>query len=140
MLRYVKLLIRLRRRHRSLSRNSFLTGTPIPGRGVPDVSWHGARLNDPGWDDPTGRMLAYTLAGWDEGEDDLHVILNMCDATCEAELPSIPDRTWYLAVDTSHPEPEDIVEPLSQQRYDRPMYEVGPRSMVVLEARNTRPG
>jgi glycogen operon protein len=136
MLRFVKQLIRLRRRHRSLTRNSFLTGKSIPARGIPDVVWHGARLHEPGWDDPTCRMLAYTLAGLDETEDDLHIVLNMCEASRDVELPSLPGRGWYLAVDTSHAEPEDIIEPEAQVVFDRPIYHVGPRSVVVLEARN----
>ena len=138
MLRFVKQLVRLRRRHRSLSRNSFLTGKPIPGRAIPDIEWHGARLTDPGWDDPTGRLLVYTLAGLDDDEEDLHIILNMCEAACEVERPSIPGRAWFLAVDTSRPEPDDIVEPDSQQLCDLPVYRVGPRSIVVLEARRNQ--
>jgi glycogen operon protein len=40
--------------------------------------WHGCLLGQPGWSDPSSRVLAFTLAG--VGEDpDLHVILNMDD-------------------------------------------------------------
>jgi glycogen operon protein len=137
MLRCVKALIRLRKRHASLNRDSFLSGRPVPGRNLPDIAWHGARLDEPGWDDPNGRLLAYTLAGLEAAEPDLHVILNMSDIECEVELPAIPERTWHRAVDTFLPEPDDIVEPEAQQPYTRPVYQSGPRSIVVLEARPT---
>lgn len=135
MLRFVKQLIRLRRRHRSLTRNSFLSGKPVPGRGLPDVAWHGVRLHEPGWDDPTIRLLAYTLAGLDDDEEDLHIILNMCEAPRDIELPVLPDRDWYRAVDTSLPSPDDIAEQAVQPVVGGALYHVGPRSVVVLEGR-----
>ena len=54
-------------------------------RGLADVAWHGTRLLSPGWNDPSSRILAFTLAGFPgSGEDDgqahdvdLHVILNL---------------------------------------------------------------
>jgi glycogen operon protein len=138
MFRFVRLLIGLRQRHRSLTRNTFLNGNPVPGRGLPDVSWHGARLNQPGWEDPTARLVAYTLAGLDEDEDDLHVILNMCEASRDVELPPIAGRRWHLAVDTALSEPDEIVAPTNQTVFDQPVYHVHPRSVVVLEARGLR--
>lgn len=135
MLRFVKRLIRLRRRHRSLTRNSYLTGKPVPGRGMPDIEWHGTRLREPGWDDPTARLLAYTLAGRDAAEDDLHVILNMSDGSQEVAIPAIAGRAWHIAIDTTAAEPDDIFEPASQPLYEGSRYRAGPRSIVVLEAR-----
>ena len=41
MLRFVRELIALRRRHPCLTANRFFTGAPVPGRGLPDISWHG---------------------------------------------------------------------------------------------------
>jgi glycogen operon protein len=138
MLRFVKHLIGLRRRHPSLTRNSFLTGKPVPGRKLADVTWHGMRLHEPGWDDPTRRLLAFTLAAVAEGEAHLHVVLNMCEASRDIELPTIPGCEWYRAVDTARPEPEDILEPTSQPVIELPVYHAGARSVVVLEARPGR--
>jgi pullulanase/glycogen debranching enzyme len=45
MLEFVRGMIALRRRHSSLVRNAFFTGKSIPGRNIPDVAWHGIRLN-----------------------------------------------------------------------------------------------
>ena len=102
---------------------------------MPDIEWHGTRLREPGWDDPSARLLAYTLAGLDAAEDDLHVILNMSDVSQEFAIPVIAGRTWHVAIDTSSAEPDDIFEPASQPLFESPSYRVGPRSIVVLEAR-----
>lgn len=138
MLRFVQQLIALRKRHPSLMRNEFLTGQTLPGRGIPDISWHGAKLGEPGWDDPNGRFLALTLAGLTDDEEDLHVLLNMSDATIEAELPVIPGRIWHQAVDTSKTGGDDIVELSKQTPHLSPAYHVRPRSLAVLEARSPR--
>lgn len=138
MRRYVTLLIRLRRRHPSLTRNTFLNGKILPQRGIPDVVWHGIRLHEPGWDDPTNRLLAYTLAGLDSVEPDLHIILNMSEVTHECALPVVPHRVWHLAVDTFRSEPEDIILPEAQCPYDPPSYAARPHSVVVLEGRDRR--
>ena len=63
MLRFVKELIALRRRHPNLNRREFLTGEQVSGRGLPDIAWHGYRLDEPLWFDYSAQYLAYTLAG-----------------------------------------------------------------------------
>jgi glycogen operon protein len=105
MLRFVRCMIALRRRHPILMRRRFLTGEPVGERGIPDLSWHGARLDAPPWDDPEAQVLAFTLAATTEGEADLHVLLNMSEASVEMELPDIPGRTWQRALDTWLPSP-----------------------------------
>ena len=109
MLRFVRDLIAFRRRHQCLTANRFFHGGPLPGRGLPDVAWHGARLDAPGWGDANGRMLAVTIAGSGE-EEDLHLILNMAEAAIDVELPRIADRTWHVAIDTARESPLDVME------------------------------
>ncbi len=135
MLRFVREMIALRRRHLSLNRNQFLTGEIIPGRGIADIAWHGVRLDEPPWGDGGARFLAYTLAGIAHDEEDLHVILNMSDSAVEAPLPLLSGRCWCLAVDTSKSSPEDIKAPGMQRPHEGTAYRCGPRSVVVLEAR-----
>jgi len=134
MLRFVREMIALRKRHPSLRRRRFLTGRPRPGDDRPDVEWHGERLHEPRWDDPAARLLAFTLAGTSEGEAPLHVILNMSDAPRTAELPRLGGRGWGRAVDTSLPPPLDIARPGEQPPAGGDHYVVPPRSVVVLEA------
>jgi glycogen operon protein len=135
MLRFVREFIELRRRHPCLTSNRFFHGRPVPGRDLPDIAWHGARLHAPGWFDPNGRMLAFTIAGTGE-EEDLHVILNMAEAAIDVEVPRIAGRTWHVAVDTARESPFDVVERTRQAPYAGPRYHAIAHSVVVLEARS----
>ena len=134
MLRFVRELIALRRRHPCLTANRFFHGRPVPGRKRPDIAWHGARLGAPGWNDPNGRLLAATLAGTGE-EEDLHMIFNMAEAAIDVEIPRIANRTWHVAIDTARESPFDVVEPVRQMPHTGPRYRTSARSVVVLEAR-----
>jgi len=62
MLRFVKQMIALRKRHPSIMRRRFLTGGVIEGKNMADVSWHGTEINKPLWNNPDARILAFTLA------------------------------------------------------------------------------
>jgi len=134
-LRFARELIRLRRRHRSLRRQRFLTGKPGSGEGgLPDIRWHGPAGGAPEWSDPSSRWLAFTLAGREAAEPTLHVILNMGTESREALLPDPGDAAWHRAVDTSLPAPGDISPPDQQEKIGSPRYRVAGRSVVVLEA------
>jgi glycogen operon protein len=135
MLRFTREAIALRRRHPCLTVNRFFDGQPLPGRDIPDIAWHGVALEQPPWQAGDGRLLRFTVAGLDEAEEDLHVILNMSDRAAEFELPVIPGRRWHLAMDTARAAPADIV-PRERQRPQRTSaYRVAAHSVVVLEAR-----
>jgi glycogen operon protein len=112
--RFWKLLIDFRKRHASLRRDTFL--------GPEDVRWHGCLLDAPGWNDPSSRVLAFTLA-------DVHVILNMDDQPLDFELPPGP---WRRAFDTSLPSPADAAEAGAEPAVDGAAYPAAPRSAVVL--------
>ena len=134
MLRFVRHMIALRRRHPALRRRRFLTGRPVPGRALPDVSWHGEGLEPPDWHDSHARRLAFTLAAQEPREADLHVIVNLADSATQRPLPEVPGRRWQLAVDTAAGLPGDIVPPHRQQVLPPGALNVAPRSVVVLEA------
>jgi glycogen operon protein len=134
MLRFTREMIALRRRHASLLCNRFYTGKLVPERGIPDIAWHGTRLNQPPWDDAGARMLAFTIAGIERGEADIHAVLNMSEESIEVELPALPGRLWHLAVNTADPPPDDVIEPSRQSVVPALAYRVRPRSVVVLEA------
>jgi len=135
MLRYTRELIALRRRHTCLTTNRFFDGKPVPGRGLPDIAWHGVRLAEAPWIDPQGRLLRYTLAGLSNDEEDLHVILNMSDDAVEVELPAIQGRRWHVALDTALASPDDVVSHEAQSACSGASYLSRARSVVVLEAR-----
>jgi glycogen operon protein len=99
------------------------------------VTWHGQKLNDPHWGDAGAQVLAYTLAGVGEMEEDLHIMLNMSDKVVEMELPIIPGLRWHCAVDTSQPPPADIPDAADQPKVGGNTYSLSARSVVVLEGR-----
>jgi isoamylase len=134
MLRFVREMIALRQRHPSLRRPHFLTGRPAPGATLPDVAWHGERLNEPPWQDASARALAFTLAGARDGETPLHVILNMFDAARTFALPRLAGYAWRRALYTALASPLDIVLPKQQTAILDEHYDAPARSVVVLEA------
>ncbi len=135
MLRYTRELIALRRRHPSLLANRFYDGRPVPGRGLPDIAWHGERLGALPWNQPEGRILRFTIAGHSADEEDLHVCLNASDRAIVADLPVVPGRRWHVALDTARPPPDDVLPPERQRPHAAPCCEVAARSVVVLEGR-----
>ena len=134
MLRFMRELIALRRRHPSLRRRRFLTGRRAPGATLPDVSWHATHLNQPPWFDSQARQLAFTLAGLTPAEPPLHAMFNLGWDPCTFELPVLPQRRWHRAVDTALAPPEEISPPAQQTVVADTHYRAQPRSVVVLEA------
>lgn len=133
MLAFVQGMIRLRQRHPTLRRARFLTGRHEPGQELADITWHGTELEAPPWDDADACHIAFTLAGMDEGEPPLHIVLNMAEGALEFALPQIPGRQWHRAVDTA--EAPGIYEPGSQAALNDARLRVGGRSVLALESR-----
>ena len=137
MLRFVRGLIALRKRHLSLRRRRFLTGAPRNGSELPDVVWHGSRLGEPCWTNPESRNLAFSLAPARRGEDLLYVAANMEGTARHFELPRHPGWVWHTAVDTGAVSPTDLVVPHDQVPLSQAELVVRSRSLVVLEGRRT---
>jgi glycogen operon protein len=135
MLRFVRELIALRKRHPSLQRRRFLSGQPRNGARLPDISWHGPDGSLPQWDDPDGRALAFTLAGIAEGEEDLQVLINTGGGSRSFNLVESRGRTWHLALDTAAEAPGEIAAPQEQSPWAQDRYRVTAHSLVVLEGR-----
>jgi isoamylase len=133
MLRFFQMMIALRKKHQSLRRARYFSGVTNE-RGLADITWHGCKLNAPGWDNRDSRALAFTLAGF-EGEADLHVMLNMFWEDLEFELPSLNGRGWYRQVDTAEPTPADIVEDNQATAVIEPVFTVKGRSLVVMTSK-----
>jgi isoamylase len=136
MHRFVTRMIGFRKSHPALMRRNFLRGAGNQGKRVPDIVWHGLRLNAPLWHDPDARVLAYTLGANHGQEGDLHVILNMSEERLEMDLPEA-ESGWTLAIDTSKPSPEDIPDSDRRPVVRGAKCRVEARSVVVLESRET---
>jgi len=130
MRRFVRGLIALRRRHRSLRRRHFLNGNG-------DIRWYGADGEAPVWSDPKTRTLGFVLSGRSADEPPLAVLLNMAARAQGFLLPAPPPtsdyRSWAVAVDTAAPTPQDLIEPADQADIGTDRLRLGARSIVVLE-------
>ncbi|MGH8906549.1 MAG: glycogen debranching protein GlgX [Egibacteraceae bacterium] len=135
MLRFFRSMIAFRKRHAVLRRRSFFNGE-VNERGLPDITWHGSSLYAPGWDDPDGQALAFTLGAPDAGPD-LHVILNMFSLGLDFEFPQVPGRQWFKAVDTALPSPNDVSEPESETPIEGDTCHAYGHSVVVLLSKPT---
>lgn len=133
MVHFVQQMIALRKRHPSIMRRRFLTGKPVDSTGLNDITWHGAELDNPQWTNSESRLLAFTLAGCDTNEADLHIVMNMSDENTTVELPLLPGKRWCLAVDTSLTAFSDIVPPHSQKPLNHHTYSVEAKTTVVFE-------
>ena len=133
MLRFWQGIIAFRRRHPTLHRSRFFTGT-VNDRGLADLTWHGTKLYSPGWEDPNARSLAYTLGGVGD-EADIHVIMNMYWATLGFAIPPSQGRKWYRVIDTNRITPEDIARPGEEAEISTDEYLAGGRSVAVLIAK-----
>ena len=133
MLRFWSELIAFRKSHPAVHRARFFSGA-MNERGMPDISWHGTKLNEPGWNDPHARALAWTVAG-SLAHSDIHVMVNMYWEPLTFEIPQIYERAWYTAVNTAMPSPQDINAPGNEVLVNSHHVEVSGRSIVVLISR-----
>ncbi|MFE0461043.1 glycogen debranching protein GlgX [Kitasatospora sp. NPDC058965] len=129
---FFKGMIALRKEHASLRRARFFDGRRNE-RDLPEVTWHGVKLEQPGWEDTDARVLSYTLAGFD-GDPDLHVLLNMYHLGLDFELPRLPGHRWHRLVDTAREagadlQPVETAEPVTAHHFH-----AHGRSVVVLAA------
>jgi glycogen operon protein len=139
LLRFWQRMIEFRKSHAALRQRQFFTGA-VNQRGLADVTWHGTKLNSPGWSDPEARALGMTLAGFN-GDSDLHAMLNMHWDSLEFDLPAVRGRSWFIAVDTAQTAPHDIADPGNESPVTGTTCTVQPRSVVVLvnQAGNSEP-
>ncbi len=138
--RFAKEIIRFRMQHPVLRRGEFLTGETAPGKGVPDVAWHGYRANMPDWSEKS-RGIALCLSGEyanriTGGPDtDIYMIFNAERSNRIFQLPGSPSgRPWRLAVDTAAESPADIFENGSEKPVTRGFFMARALSTAVLIA------
>jgi isoamylase len=130
MLRFWKRMIEFRKSHAALRGRNFFSGA-VNARGLPDVAWHGCKLNLPGWSDPNARALGMTLGGVGD-EPDIHVMLNMFWESLGFQIPVADGRRWFKVIDTAQPSPHDIVDPGDEVVVRGDVCPVQGRSVVVL--------
>nr|VFK50147.1 MAG: glycogen operon protein [Candidatus Kentron sp. TUN]VFK51179.1 MAG: glycogen operon protein [Candidatus Kentron sp. TUN] len=131
LLRFFQRLIQLRRTHAALRRESFLPdekGTTV------SVEWHGTIAYQPDWSYESRTLAKCLRAITPDGEtESIYLVASAYTEPLSFELPSIKDRVWYRAVDTSLDTPRDIMNTGEEERLDdQRYYLVEPRSVVAL--------
>jgi isoamylase len=127
-LRFVRMLIALRKRHPALRRRRFVEAA--------DVKWHGQLPNLPDWS-PASRTLALTLNGRLTGREpdrDFYLAFTSWHKPTPFLVPpSAQGKPWRRLIDTGLPSPDDIVGdgegPLVPAGKK---YALAPYSMLVL--------
>ena len=132
-LRFFKQMIAFRKEHGAVRHSRWLN-KEINARGLPQIRWHGCKLDDPGFHDPNARALAFTLGG-DDDEADVHVMINMYTEPLSFEAPELVGRRWYRSIDTARPSPEDVLMSGQEVPVVALQIDVAPRSLVVWISR-----
>ena len=123
--RFFKNMIAFRKSHPSLSRSRFWRE---------DISWYGVgRQVDLS---PDSRSLAFCLHGASQADDDIYVMINAYWQQLQFQIQEGATEDWKLIVDTDLPGPKDFSE--EGPFLARSVYEVAPRSVVVLVRRGER--
>jgi glycogen operon protein len=119
--RFFRRMIAFRKAHRSIGRAHFWRD---------DISWYGVAHNVDM--SATSRSLAFCLHGASQDDGDLYVMISGSTEELRFGIQEGMPGQWQLAIDTSRPSPDDIVDPGGEQTVESNFYRVQPRSVVVL--------
>ena len=110
---FARLLILMRRSHRSFRRRDYFQGRPLHGTGAKDIHWlksDGSEMTDEEWEHEHARCLGVLLAGGDLGEADRHglpatdddflMLFNAHEAEVAFTLPR-EGVAWHGVLDTA---------------------------------------
>jgi glycogen operon protein len=135
-LRFVKMMIGLRKRHPVLRRRTFFAAEKQGRR--PEIQWHGLMPHRPDFSS-WSHALAFTLDGRESDrpgvlDRDLYVAMNGYWEAQRFQIPPAPTgRVWRRTVDTALPSPDDIVElDAGPIVHEETTYRVEARSMIIL--------
>jgi isoamylase len=100
-------------------------------------TWHGVRVGQPDWSDSSHSLaISAEIPG---KELMFHLILNAYWEPLEFELPGAGEdrgNTWFRWIDTTLESPDDIVDSQTALAVPGRTYRTGPRSVVLLFARD----
>lgn len=114
MLRFVQALISFRKGQPTVRRDVYLTGQPVDGRMIPDLSWYGADGSQLHWDQHELAMVAYIAAPSAEKDPeglgrDIVMMFNSTGQIRDFEIPEAGlGMRWNLFLDTAADAPHDI--------------------------------
>ncbi|MBS0017339.1 MAG: glycogen debranching protein GlgX [Arthrospira sp. SH-MAG29] len=133
LLRFVKNLIRFTQRLHIFRIESILVMDP--NSKLPNITWHGVRLNKPDWADYS-RSIAFSLRH-PEKQEYLHIMLNSYWEPLLFEIPILPKgQRWYRIVDTALAVPNDFCTEKTAPPIQGNHYRVQGRGSVILMAQS----
>jgi isoamylase len=139
ILRFCRLLIAFRRSHPAFHRPEFYSGEDRSRNSIPDITWFDEKGRQMQWK-ISDRLLAYRLDGSkaeieaDRDDNDFFLMFNALEKDKEFVLCAPPnEKSWYLAMDTGLPSPEDFLLPGRERLLPlQNRYSTKSRSAVVL--------
>ncbi len=137
LLRFFKLLTKFRKNHPALRYGSF---THQQGRDGFPVTWHGMEGGQPDWtweSRTVAMQISEKTPGVSSELSDIYIAANSYWESLRLELPKLTgSRRWLCVVDTMQESPQDIFEQGKEPCLDnQDVYEIGPRTVVVLIGR-----
>jgi glycogen operon protein len=114
MVRFVQGLTKFRREQPTVRRKTYLTGLPVDGRMIPDVSWYAPDGSHLDWGQKELAMMAYIAAPSriDDPEGQGRDLVMMFNSTGQIRDFTMPEvgrgMIWNLFIDTAADSPEDI--------------------------------
>jgi glycogen operon protein len=134
--RFMQLMIKMRNDYPILRRETFFTGDKPSDQGLPDISWHGLRVDNPDFSEKT-QTLAFLISGMGENNTtkthDIYVAVNASSRIKSFKIPPLNSRDWYLKVDTYYNSPNDFYENGSELMLtDSNSYAVKANSLIIL--------
>jgi len=139
LFRFVKEMIAFRLRHPGFMRPEFYTGREGNYNAAPDITWYNEKGVSPDWDQ-IGYTFALHINGRqadilrDRDVSDFFIMFNASPDLVVFSIPPANDfKRWFMAVDTSHSSPGDILPEGKEKQLSLPYrYKVKARSMVIL--------
>jgi glycogen operon protein len=137
LLRFFKLLIRLRRLHPVFRRGHFFVGEETGESMLKDIAWFGLTLHEHKWE-PDAKCLSILMDGKStkdkQKDDDFFIMINGDNEPHEFSIPRLPlKKKWLRLIDTQLPSPRDIVtEDAAKEISEEYKYKVMERTIVVL--------
>jgi isoamylase len=142
LVRFCREIIRFRKEHIILRKDSFFTGGEHAGLSGPDICWHGSLPDTPDWSEES-RFIACCINGsyahLENGSSDcdIYMAFNASPTDRLVTLPFPPSGGgWFIAIDTSMESPDDIPGSGGEKQVGGLSIPVRSTSTVVLVSRH----
>ena len=137
---FTKKMIEFRKKHPVLFKPGFYTGNKCTGSKYEDISWHGIKTGDPGWDRNDGCLAALingdsAIQNGYQRDCDFYMMFNTSAEEKLFRLPQSPSgREWRVSINTAETAGRDIFTENDGPKAGRKNITVKSRSLLILTA------